>query len=334
VPLQRDGSNRDNMTIESARHTLRAFIARSPATIRLSAPLADQDQGTNSVVFRGTWNDQSAIFKVRLRGPGDEEARALRCLSGTGLAPELFAAEGPVVVMEAVSGRTWHAQIRAGSGLEPALIQSCTDAIAAISAIGVGPLSSEVDLAGLRCNVDRLLASARALLAANPDIYGDPVFAETFGIVEAAAPAILAAPPALFFADPDPRNLMVRDGRFTRFIDLEALWAGTAPLAVGAALHVLARADLTLGLPFAAVGPALRASFDRVLALRLPADLVRSSALFSLWIQIARYHGWNGWQTWSPGRLTGDLDHERASADVYALTLRRIVDVAAEYSRV
>ncbi len=242
--------------------------------------------------------------------------------------PRLFAAEGNILVMERVTGRSWAALVRCGQGQSPPLVASFAQALRALTVDGAGRLGARVDRAALAENTSVLLASGRTLLGENPGICREPIFHETFRRVEAAAPRLLAAPPAYFFSDPAPANVIVDDGRVVRFVDLEALWPGTTPLAIGACVHVYARDDLRLELPMTLVLPRVKQAFRGAAASALAFDqaLVRDAALFAAWVQIARYHGWSGWRTCTPGRLAGDLEVERASAKIHAAELTAVLE--------
>jgi len=136
---------------------------------------------------------------------------------------------------------------------------------------------------------------------------------------------IVSEQPCLYYDDCAPDNILLSDGRFTRFVDLESCWQGTPSLHFGAFFERLAQKD---GMVFDA--HAVVAHFQYMFRQILPdLELLRAAAFLKVWVPIVRYHGWNGWWTWRPGTLPEGIEREQERARWFADRLQRVHTVLA-----
>jgi hypothetical protein len=304
------------MEAGEARERLRAFVQRRPE-YRVDGELYSE-QGYNSWVFKGTYRDRPALFKVSRRGAAGRERSTLERFAGTGLVPCVYGGEDSwLLVMEFVAGEPWGTAI---SRREPGW-ERTVESVAEATARFVGHLQDPEHAAGLdpaflRRNLAVTLDTAQQVLALNRDLYADDVFPRTLEYVLPRQELLTREPSSLYWDDLP--QCLVHRGRFSRFYDLESVYQGTLHLQVGALVAALADPRGR-----AAAGPGVLDAFFRRLAATLPLDdeRVLAGALLKTWIRIARFSGWNGWPPWQPVQLLASAenpDGERQRASRFA----------------
>ncbi len=214
---------------------------------------------------------------------------------------------------------TYLGRIRAGAGATPELLNSVGQAFLRFT-------ESAQQYPGLEAatfarNVTLTLETANLLLQLHSDVYSDDIFPHTLATVLAHRDQFVNEPPSLYNYDCGPDNILLRDERFTRFVDLEGCYQGTLSLHFGAFFERLAQAD---GPGYDA--PKVVAHFWSMFCQMLPSDLelLQATALLKVWLPLVRYHGWNGWQTWTPGKLPDSVERERERARWFVRRLHRV----------
>lgn len=300
------------MESDEARERLRAFVQHRPE-YRLEGDLYSE-QGYNSWVFKGTYRDRPALFKVSRRGAAGRERGALERFAGIGLVPRVYGGEaGWLLVMEFVAGESWGTCVgRREPGWERT-VESVAEATARFVAHLLRPEhAAGLDPAFLRRNIVVTLDTAQEVLALNRDLYADSVFTRTLEYVLRRQELLTEERPSLYWDDLP--QCLVHRGRFSRFYDLESVYQGTLHLQAGALVAALADPRGR-----AAAGRGVLDAFYRRLAAThvLDDERVLAGALLKTWIRIARFSGWNGWPPWRPVQLlasTENPDGERQRA--------------------
>lgn len=278
------------MEAAEARVIVRNFALQHPAYAVDAHPYPKQ--GGNSWVFKGAFRGVPAIFKVSNRCTAAREANALQRFAATGLVPRVLAVQGEVLlVTEFAEGATWLDVSLRGVGAETGLVASIAQASVRLieGAHSAGPFDAGL----LERNLDVTLQAARRMLKRNADLSAHGVFARTLEAVARHRDAICSERPCLHFDGLGVDTVMIRNGRFSRFIDLEMCWQGTLHLQVGAVVANLAGFHL----PFDARGVvgAMYTPLSR--AFHLDRDLLRATAWLKNWIRIVSPNGWREWDT-------------------------------------
>ncbi len=205
-------------TPEEAQELVETFVAHHP---EYALDTLHFRQGTNSFVFRGCYRGEVALYKVSIRGSTAREAKMLQYFEPSGLVPRLFHVEDNFVIEEFVEGELWTERIRAGAGATPELLNSVGQAFLRFT-------ESAQQYPGLEAatfarNVTLTLETANLLLQLHSDVYSDDIFPHTLATVLAHRDQFVNEPPSLYNYDCGPDNILLRDERFTRFVDLEGL---------------------------------------------------------------------------------------------------------------
>lgn len=276
-------------------------------------------QGTNSFCFQGRLGDEIILYKVSIRGSTAREAKNLRYFESSKLVPRFFHAEDNFVIEEFIYGDLWTEQIRLGEGASPDLLNSVGEAFVQFTKEAIAYPGLEA--ATFVNNLSVTLETAKLLLQYHSDAYEDDIFAQSLATVVEYRDYFATEPPMLYNYDCGPDNILLNHNRFARFVDLEGCYQGTLSLHIGAFFERLAQAFGSFYDP-----PSVIAYFRKMLAPILPSNekVLLAAALLKVWLPIVRYHGWNGWQTWTPGNLPHSLDIEREHASVFAKRLHQV----------
>ena len=255
-------------------------------------------QGTNSVVFRGRYRGEVALYKVSIRGSTAREAKTLQYFEPSRLVPRLFHAEDNFLIEEFIEGDLWTEQIGVGAGATPELLNSVGQAF--LQFTESAQHYPGLDAATFARNLAVTLETANRILHYHSDVYSDDIFPHTLATVLAHRDDFVSEPPMLYNYDCGPDNILLHNNRFARFVDLEGCYQGTLSLHFGAFFERLAQAD---GPGYDA--PTVIAHFRNLFHPILPSgrELLQATAFLKVWLPIIRYHGWNGWQTWTLGAL-------------------------------
>ena len=254
-------------------------------------------QGSNSVVYRGTWNGEPAMFKFSIRGAARREDDALKYFADTGHVPRVLDVfHDQVLVTEFVPGRSLQATTLSGT-----MRDKLVDALATM-----------VEQSMLDCGADFSFVAAFhgtlvETMERNPEILSGDAFSSTFNQIENNWPALSEQTGALYFDDIGGENILLTADHVT-FVDLESVWPGNVTLQIGALVANFAENGDSDSI--AVLGALLRKLSEKH---SLDWAGCMAAAYLKIWIRICRFHRWNSWHTRDDMRLVSEADKQHVN---------------------
>ena len=254
-------------------------------------------QGNNSVIYRGTWNDEPAMFKFSIRSAARREADALKYFANTGHVPRILDVfHDQVLVTEFVPGRSLQATTLSGT-MRDALV----DALFKMVEQSMFDRGADFSFAAA---FHGTLAEA---MERNPELLSGDAFSSTFDEIETNWPALSEQTGALYFDDLGGENILLTAEHVT-FVDLESVWPGNATLQIGALVANFAQAGDSDSI--AVLNALLRRLSERH---SLDWAGCMAAAYLKIWIRVCRFHRWNSWHTRDDMRLVSEADKQHVN---------------------
>jgi len=181
------------------------------------------NQGMNSIVYRGTWHGEPAMFKFGIRNSARGEANALDYFADTGHVPR---------VLDVFSDEVLVTEYICGIPLPSATLDTSKRA-ALLSALCAIVDRSRHDAGADFRFIEGFHATLSEAVDENPELLSAEDFRYTMDAIDSNWSSAAEQTGALYYDDVGGENILLSDDGIY-FIDLESVWAGNTTLQVGA----------------------------------------------------------------------------------------------------